>query len=68
MELLEYCLTSCPASQTEPIMAGLVRITSGTIKASKKYEVVESLITDMQLKIAEKCSEILDREESEKKV
>ena len=59
MELLEYCLTSCPASQTEPIMAGLVRVVSGMLQTSKKYQVVEPLLSDLQLKIAEKCSEVL---------
>ena len=59
MELLEYCLTSCPASQTEPIMAGLVRVVSGMLQTSKKYQVVEPLLSDLQLKIAEKCSKVL---------
>ena len=40
-------------------MAGLVRVVSGVLQTSKKYQVVEPLLSDLQLKIAEKCSEVL---------
>ena len=68
MELLEYCLTSCPVSQIEPIMAGLVRVVSGMIQSSRKYKIVEPLLSDLQLRIAEKCSQVLSMEEGDKKV
>ena len=68
MELLEYCLTSCPVTQIEPIMAGLVRVVSGMIQSSRKYKVVEPLLSDLQLRIAEKCSQVLSMEEGDKKV
>ena len=68
MELLEYSLTSSPVTQTEPIIAAIVRIVSGVIQTAKKYENVDPLLSDVQLKIAEKCSHVLDMEEGNSKV
>ena len=49
-------------------MAGLVRVVSGMIQSSRKYKVVEPLLSDLQLRIAEKCSQVLSMEEGDKKV
>ena len=65
MELLEYSLTSSPVTQTEAIMAAILRVVGGLIQTTKKYEFVESLVSDLQLKIAEKCTGVLEKEEEE---
>jgi peroxiredoxin len=49
-------------------MAGLVRVVSGMTQSSRKYKVVEPLLSDLQLRIAEKCSQVLNMEEGDKKV
>ena len=61
MELLEYGLTSSPVTQTEPIMAAMVRIVSGLLQTAKRYESVDPLISDLQLRIPEKCSDVLGK-------
>ena len=65
MEILEYCLTSSLVTQTEAIMVAILRVVSGLIQTAKKYEIVEPLISDLQLKIADKCSHVLEKEEEE---
>ena len=68
LELLEYSLTSCPATQSEPIMAAVVLTVSGVIQTAKKHESVDPLCSDLQLRIADKCSHILDQEEGGSKI
>lgn len=68
MELLEYGLMSSPLTQSEPIMAAFVRVISGIIQTAKKNKIMEPFLFDLQLKIAEKCSQILDKEEDGCKV
>ena len=49
-------------------MAAVVWVVSGVIQTTKKHESVDPLCSDLQLRIADKCSHILDQEEDGSKV
>ena len=68
MDLLEQALTSSPVSQADSILAAIVRIVSGLLHMTKRNEAIEPLLTDLQLKIADKCSVILKKEDVSSKV
>ena len=68
MDLLEQALTTSPVSQADSILAAIVRIVGSLLRMVRREEGVEPLLTDLQLKIADKCSLILKKEDVSSKV
>ena len=68
MDFLEQALTSSPVTQAEPIMSGIVRVIGGLLQMARRDDLVEPLLTDLQLKMADRCSLVLKKEDVSSKV